>query len=404
MKIAIIGGGASGLITAYLLDKQRHQVTVFERQTTLGGHIRTLNKNVQPNKAVCPEILENGVLEFPAVFNNFIALMQELGVELEPVNIGSAMFFQNGSHFLSKVAIENNFTGSRRWLEYLRLDTLYARSAGFWIKTKFAKLQDFYHQPLSQYLQDPCPRNTWLKLLVMYSYSMPYELMDDFPAELALPVLRTDINVNWLRIKGGVYSYIEKILARFQGKIWLNAEIDHISRNPEAVKISLKTGEIQEFDKVVFATPPDQVMALLADPIDAEVKRFAAWQANYATTVLHCDTTMYRHRGIQQPAEFDFFQTAHHWGYNSYLNQLCDISSPQHYSLSFQLEELIDPDRLIHTQEHHTPLYTTASFRYRDEVVATNGEHHTYHAGAYLGDGLHEGAVTSARRVAALLN
>ncbi len=411
MKIAIIGGGASGLITAYLLDKQGHQVTVFERQPMLGGHIRTLNKNVQPNQAACSEILENGVLEFPEVFYNFIALMQELGVELEPVSIGSAMFFQNGSHFLSKVAIENNFTGIRRWLEYLRLDTLYARSAGFWIKTKFAKLQDFYNQPLSQYLQYPCARNTWLKLLVMYSYSMPYELMDDFPAELALPVLRTDINVNWLRIKGGVYSYVEKILTRFQGKIWLNAEIDHISRNPEAVKISLKTGEIQEFDKVVFATPPDQVMALLADPIDAEIRRFAAWQANHATTILHHDTSMYSCRGIKQPSEFDFFQTAHHWGYNSYLNQLCDISSPQQYSLSFQLEELIAPDgvasplenRIIHTQDHHTPLYTTASFRYRNEVVATNGENHTYHAGAYLGDGLHEGAVTSALRVAKLL-
>jgi predicted NAD/FAD-binding protein len=36
-------------------------------------------------------------------------------------------------------------------------------------------------------------------------------------------------------------------------------------------------------------------------------------------------------------------------------------------------------------------------------VVATNGENHTYYAGAYLGDGLHEGAITSAFRVAQLL-
>ena len=49
-------------------------------------------------------------------------------------------------------------------------------------------------------------------------------------------------------------------------------------------------------------------------------------------------------------------------------------------------------------------LYATESFRYRDEVVATNGENHTYHAGAYLGDGLHEGAITSALRVAQLID
>ena len=61
MKIAVIGGGASGMATAYLLDKQGHQVTVFERQPILGGHIRTLNKNVKPNQSDCSEILENAV-------------------------------------------------------------------------------------------------------------------------------------------------------------------------------------------------------------------------------------------------------------------------------------------------------------------------------------------------------
>jgi phytoene dehydrogenase-like protein len=42
MKIAVIGGGASGMVSAYLLDKQGHHVTVFERQPMLGGHIWTL--------------------------------------------------------------------------------------------------------------------------------------------------------------------------------------------------------------------------------------------------------------------------------------------------------------------------------------------------------------------------
>ncbi|URD53438.1 FAD-dependent oxidoreductase [Chroococcidiopsis sp. CCNUC1] len=403
MRIAVIGGGASGIVTAYLLDKQGHHVTVFERQPILGGHIRTLNKNVKPNQSDCNEVLESGALEFPTVFHNFIALMQELGVELEPVNIGSAMFLKDGSCFLSGVTIGKNFTGIRRSIESLRLDTIYARSAGLWLKTRFADLQDFYDRPLSQYLKRPCIRNTWLKLLVMYSYSMPFELINDFPAELAIPVLRDNIAVNWVRIKGGVYSYIEKILARFKGEVLLNVEIDRIFRSLDAVKIVRSTGEIQEFDKVVFATPPDRVMVLLADPTDAEIKRFSAWKPNYATTLVHTDASMYARYGIQQPSEFDFFQTDSRWGYNGYLNQLCGISPPQHYFLSFQLEELIADDRIIHVQEHHTPLYTTESFRYRDEVIATNGENNTYHAGAYLGDGLHEGAITSALRVAQLI-
>ena len=403
MKIAIIGGGASGMVTAYLLDKQGHQVTVFERQSSLGGHIRTLNQNVQPNQSDCKENLECVVIEFPSVFHNFMQLMEELGVELEPVDIGSAMFFKNGSHYLSGVAIRKNFTGIRRLIEYLHLDTIYASSVGLLLKIKFADLNEFDNHPLSQYLKSACDRNTWLKLLVMYSYSMPMELIDDFPAELAMPVLRDDVAVKWFRIKGGVYSYIQKILARFKGEIVLNEEIDHIFRSANAVKIVRSQGKVQEFDKVVFATPPDQVLSLLADPTESEVKRFSTWRANYVNSIVHEDSSMYDRYGITQPSEFDFFQTDTGWGYNSCLNQLCDIASSQKYFLSYQLEEIISSDRIIHLQKHHTPLYTTEAFKYRDEVVATNGENNTYHAGAYLGDGLHEGAINSAFHVAQLV-
>ena len=403
MKIAVIGGGASGMVSAYLLDKQGHHVTIFEREPILGGHIRTLNKNIKPNQSDCNEILESGVLEFPTAFDNFIALMKELDVELEPVNVGSGMFFNNGNRFLSGVTIENNFTGIALIVQHLRLDTLYARSAGLWLRTQFTAAQDFWNISLAKYLKHPSDRNTWLKLLVMYSYSIPLELIDDFPAELAIPMLCEYIAVNWVRVKGGVYSYIEKILTRFKGEIVLNAKIDRIVRSLDGVKIIQSTGEPQEFDRVVFATPPDQILALLADPTAAEIKRFSNWKANHIISTVHHDDSMYARYNIYQPSEFDFFQTNSRWGYNGYLNQLCNISSLKHYFLSFQLEELIAPEKIIHTQAHHTPLYTTAAFRYRDEVIATNGEKNTYHAGAYLGDGLHGGAITSAVRVAELI-
>ena len=37
MRIAIVGGGASGMAAAYWLDKQGHHVTVLEKQPILGG-------------------------------------------------------------------------------------------------------------------------------------------------------------------------------------------------------------------------------------------------------------------------------------------------------------------------------------------------------------------------------
>jgi uncharacterized protein len=406
MKIAIIGGGASGMVTAYLLDKQGHQVTVFERESMLGGHIRTLNQNVQPNQSDCDLVLENGVLEFPTSFDNFMDLMGELGVELELVQIGSALFMTNGNHYLSKVAINRNFTGIRWLREHLRINLFYLRSASLLIAARFWKAIDFHDRSLADRFKQPYLQNIWLKLFAMYSYSIPFAQIDNCPAELVIPTLRDDVFVDWVRIKGGVYSYIQKILDRFRGEILLGIEVVAIRRTATGVAISLADDRVREFDKVVFATPPDVVLKLLADPHPDEIAHFADWQGNYVQTLLHTDASLYDPYRVREGSEFDFFETdAIHgyWGYNARLNQLCGIDAPIQYSLSFNLESAIDPDRILHIQQHHTPLYTVESFRHREEMIATNGDYHTYHVGAYLGDGLHEGAITSALRVAALI-
>ncbi|MBE9211945.1 FAD-dependent oxidoreductase [Plectonema cf. radiosum LEGE 06105] len=403
MRIAIIGGGASGLVTAYLLNKQNHHVTVFEKQPILGGHIRTLNQNVKCDRHGCEEFLEGGVLEFPSNFHNFVNLMKELEVDLEPVDLGSTLCFKNGHHIHSASAIRNNFTGLQRLIEYLKLDGLYARSIGIWLKSHFAQIRELHNRSVSCYFKNPSIGNIWIKLLTMYSYSMHFELINDFPAELDILSLRDYIFTDWFRIKGGVYSYIEKILERLKGNILLNINITDISRMADGVKIELSNGATYKFDKVVFATPPDRVLKLLLDPTVAEIRRFSAWENNQIVTLIHTDTSMYEQYGIRQPSEFDFFETATGWGYNAYLNQLCGISSEVKYNLAFNLESLINRDQVIQRLEHDTPLYTVESFRYRDEVIDTNGENHTYHAGAYLGDGLHEGAIASAIRVAQLI-
>ncbi len=399
MKIAIVGGGASGMVSAYLLDQQGHEVTVYERQSSLGGHIRTLNKNVSP-QTNCSDRLELGVLEFSAEFTHFRQLMEDLCMSLEPVEVGSGLFLKGGRHFLSTVMINNNFQGVKKWRVLLHLEALYAQSLGLWIKTHRDRIEQLASQPLSEYFSKGNDQTTWLKVLTMYSYSMPYNAIDNFPAQLAIPSLRRYVFGHWFRIKGGVYAYIEKILSRFSGEVHLSAEVRAIHRTNGRIQIDGRLGDSRpfshQFDKLVFAAPPDQFLRLVADPRPDEVKRFQAWRPNYAKTVLHSDRTLYKPFHIQRGSEFDFFQTDIGWGYNAYLNQLCGITSQTAYSLAFNLESKISPDKLIHVQQHHTPFFDADAFRYRDEVIATSGEHNTYHTGAYLSDCLHEGAVTSA--------
>jgi predicted NAD/FAD-binding protein len=169
----------------------------------------------------------------------------------------------------------------------------------------------------------------------------------------------------------------------------------------------MSSDEHLSFDKVIFAVTPEQVLKLLGDANDDEKRRFGEWQENQIETVIHTDISFYKHFSVSYYSEFDVFQTdtLGHYGYTAYLNRLYGIDTNQypHYSLAYNLGKLIAADKIIHRQHHHSPLYSVAAIHYRNEVIAMNGENHTYHAGAYLGEGLHEGAISSAFKISNLL-
>ncbi len=399
MKIAVIGGGASGITTAYLLDRNGHDVALFEKESMLGGNIRTLGKNVVDGGTDPALRLEAGVIEFSANFSNFLNLMHELDIQLERIEVGSALFPRDKRPILSPHVIRSNLSGWKRVQETIRFLGLKIATLGRQPNLLLSSEPELSGQTLAGFLKHGRLGDQWLKLLIMYSYSMRFDQVGDFPADLAIHVLRNYMTAGWFRLPGGVFSYIERILERFHGDIHLDTHIQGIERHPGGIRIMLEN-TTEDFDKVVIATPPDQVLSLLTKPTSEESVRFRAWRANYAQTVIHTDASLYDAFHIRHPSEFDFFQTSTGWGYNAYLNRLSGLATDTSYYLAFDLNELIDSSKILYRQKHHTPAYTTEALKYRSEVLRSNGENHTYHVGAYLADGLHEGAISTAMQVA----
>lgn len=412
MKIAIVGGGAAGMATAYLLNKH-HEVSVFEQQPILGGNIRTLNKNVTGTALDTELVLDCGVIEFQRDnFPYFHRLMSALNVPMEEGRTSSELFLANGQYFKSGAGIMHNCKNSRERLKELwKVLPVMGGYIKFLLKTRKITAEELYDKPMSVYLNQDI-HSRWLKMLLMYAYSMPYNSITNFPAEIGIPVLRqSDIFTQWDRIIGGVYSYIEKILEQFSGQLYCSARINNIRRQPTnaaAVAINMQGGETLYFDKVIFAVTPEQVLRLLADASEDEQRRFGAWEKNAIETVVHTDVSFYKHFGVSYYSEFDVFQNnaSDNCGYNAYLNRLYGIDAQryQHFSLAYNLGQRIDPSKIVHVQQHQSPFYSVAAVHYRHEIIATNGANHTYHAGAYLGNGLHEGAIASAYAVAELLD
>ena len=178
----------------------------------------------------------------------------------------------------------------------------------FWGKMKLFGENILFGKPISNYLQDQL-LSRWYKMLLMYGYSTPYLKVNDFPAEMAFETLtKMNLFTYWNRIPGGVYRYVEAILDRFRGKVQCDVKIDNIVRKSNEVSVNLKSGENLKYDKIIFATPPDQILEILADPTDDEKKRFFEWKGNHISTKIHTDIELYKKYGIKSYNEFDVFE------------------------------------------------------------------------------------------------
>jgi len=405
MKIAIIGGGSAGLVTAHLLDGI-HDVTVFENAPILGGHVRTLNRNVSCDLE-SGLILDAGVIEFERHnFPTLLRLFDSLGCVTRPV-LGTTTFWtHDGAHYLSPGSFKRSTEPLHKRLRQL-IDTLSLNLQAMRFNQRTALPEaalDAY--TLGDLLTDS-DMDRWAALLSTYGYSIPYERVRAMPAALTIPTLRAfERAEGWVSLEGGAWDYLGRIVDRFSGILHTNAHVQCVTRHAEGVTLRMKSGDALSFDRIVFAAPPDQTLALLGDPSETERRRFQGWRANRVHTLVHRDRGVYSRRGVEVMTEFDVIETAPgRGGYNCYLNELCGVPADDEraFGLAFGLDDWIDPEKVILRQDHHTPDYDAHCYPWRHEVSATNGDNHTYHAGAWLGDGLQEGAVASAVAVADLL-
>jgi predicted NAD/FAD-binding protein len=401
-KIAIIGGGTAGLVTAYLLSG-RHEVTLFEAERSLGGNVRTLNVNVPCAGLDAGLTLDAGVIEFEeSTFHGLGRLFDELKVERHQVPGTTAMFPRDGRPYRSPANIAKSAVGIREKLHgYARLAPLALPERRFLARIRDVSQETLYRHPIGVYF-DESAHSTWLRMLLMYAYSIDYAVSGEIPAALAVPTLRAFIAPNrWTGVHGGAYAYVQRIVEAMQATIHLDSPVVGVSRTDAGVALELAAGGRVRFDAVVIATTPERVLELLRDPTPPERSRFGDWRPHPVRTVVHRDVGPYVRRGVSYFSEFDVFETERGAGYNAYLNRLSGIPEdhPHHYFLAFDLDEEIDPSCILHEQHCRTPSYSVAALRWREDVIASNGENRTYFAGAWLHDGLQEGAVQSALRV-----
>jgi predicted NAD/FAD-binding protein len=115
-RIAIIGGGISGMAAAHLLAKD-HKIVLFEAENRLGGHARTVIAGKNGNQPV-----DTGFIVFNQVnYPNLVALFNTLNVPTVKSNmsfgasIGGGRFEYGFRDWSGLVAQKRNVANPRYW-------------------------------------------------------------------------------------------------------------------------------------------------------------------------------------------------------------------------------------------------------------------------------------------------
>ncbi|MGE0708947.1 MAG: FAD-dependent oxidoreductase [Planctomycetota bacterium] len=392
MKVAIIGGGVAGVVCAYLLHEV-HEVTLFERAPQPGGNVRTLGGNV-PCAALPPGVrVENGTLGFqPSRYPTAMRLLAHLELETVQLPARSGVFFPEGGRLC--LPGQDEPAQGLREAYASALTRLTARAA----PSSFMG-PALPEGAIGPYLPGRYTRfGGAIRALMLLSYSTPAPLVDELHRERGEWVLRMGSEA-WQVLRDGTSSYLQRALERMGSRLrlLLPMPVEGVRRTASAVEVE-HTGGCEAFDRVVFATTPDQVLGLLRDPTPEERERFGPWRQHRFPTVAHDDPGLYRPWGVAPYSCSDLFVgPGERLGYNTYLSHQALPGRP--FSFGHGIEDLLDPARVLDRHEHVVPRYEPAAMRQRPAIAAHNGERHTFHAGAYLGDGLQEGAVASALEV-----
>ncbi len=406
MKIAIIGGGISGLTTAHLLCGE-HEVTLFEAGDYPGGHTNTLDVTRDgKNYAV-----DTGFIVFnERTYPNFIKLLDRLRVASQP----SMMSF-------SAVCEESGLQYSAT-----NLDTLFAQrrnllSLPFWrmlleiFRFNRASAELYDSSDLSLTLGDYLRASGYSPLFIeKFLIPMGAAVWSADPAQfLTFPaaafvqfftnhgMLNAFDQPTWRVVVGGSRQYVAPLTDPFRERIRLSTPVEMVRRLSDRIIVTPRGGEPEVFDHVVLACHSDQALTLLADPSDAERELLGTIPYQKNDTVLHTDSRLLpsipKARASWNcllPRRQQDSVVLTYW-----MNLLQTISAPVDFCVTLNSPEAIDPDSIIRRLVYHHPVYSTAAFeaqKRRDEISGVN---RTSYCGAYWSWGFHEDGVKSALAV-----
>lgn len=407
-KIAVIGGGISGLGAAYVLSNT-YQVTLFEAENRLGGHARTVFAGKNGNQAVDTGFIVFNYPNYPELSQ----LFSELNVPIAKSDMSFGASLKDGT---IEYALRN-------------FDAIFAQRKNI-LNPRFVKmvwdinrfntigltLADDESLTIGQFLQrlrtGDWFRDYYLLPLSGAIWSTPTEKILDFPAYAMLQFFKNHALLSrsgqhqWYTVKGGSREYVNRLenaLAQKRVEIRVKTPVASVTRHQTGVVVKTYSCEPQTFDEVVFATHSDDTLCLLSDPSKFEQRNLGSIKYQNNDVVLHSDVTVmpklhkcwsswvYTERKDKSTDKIDLT----YW-----MNSLQPIPLDDPLFVTLNSTHNIDQNQIYDQVTMRHPVYDVGVLSAQKDLSLNNGQNRTWFSGAWMKNGFHEDGLSSGLDVA----
>lgn len=405
-SIAIIGTGISGMGAAYLLHPN-HAVTLYERESAIGGHTRTLT--VDYDGAQIP--VDTGFIVFnDRNYPHLTGMFRHLGVASHKSDMSFAITTGNGG-FEWGARTLNSVFGQRSNI----LSPRFWRLIGEVIKFNREAPAEVARHPqatLGELIAALGLSEDFLDHYILPMggaiWSSPELQVRDFPARTFVQfftnhgLMAFSGQPQWYTVTGGSQEYAKRLTESFRDRICTNCGAVRVTRSNGKVRITDSTGAEAEYDHVILTSHADQSLALLADASAEEREVLGAFRYQKNEAFLHRDTRLMPKRRrcwaswvVNADASASASISVTYW-----MNLLQGIDHDRPLFVTLNPAAPI-PAALVfdaHTFEH--PVFTLEAIAAQEKVPALQGKQNTWFCGAWQRYGFHEDGLSSAVTVA----